>query len=148
MADDPRGHREAVSLRGSAEVAPQGTPRHHGPPSVGIDPDLIHPAQVDDDASVNDGGPGHAVGSAAHRDLESFLGGEPHRSLHIHLIGAARDQQRAPVDAAVPDSAAVVVVAVTGTENLSTDAGPQTRDRTLGGLRHSAPPINFGPWDG
>ena len=79
--------------------------------------------EVDDDPVVAQGGAGHVVASAPHRDLEVAVPCEAHRRGHVGDAAASGDQPGAPVDRTVPHGAGVVVVGVLGGDHLASEAG-------------------------
>ena len=83
---------------------------------------------------------------APHRtaDLDAVSGSEPHRRLHVRLVGAHGDGERAAVDGGVPDPASVVVRRITCLDDLAAQRAAELGDRSVRGLGHGVPPSACG----
>src|SRR5262245_30938502 len=94
VTDDAHGAYETVRIARHVELPEQGTAT--GPsPSVGwIDGDLVHAAEVDDDAAVARGMPQRAVAAAANRDLEVEIPPELQRGGDVVDAGRPDDEGR------------------------------------------------------
>ena len=95
----------------SAHVHPPSTP--HGAP-LGVDPDALHPSQVQDETAVAGSETWDAVTAPAYGEEEILLRGKPHRRDHVGHPDGTDDERGAPVVHGVVDFAGFVVVLVTG----------------------------------
>ena len=119
VAHQPGRGGQSERLGGGVHVAEQRATTHLDSAGVGIDLDVVDAAQVDHDRVVHDARTGHAVSAAADRDGMAVLGGEPDHRSYVGLVGAPGDQERAAVDAGVPDAPAVVVRRICSADHLA-----------------------------
>ena len=110
--DDPCGHGEAVLVRCGVDVAQQRTSLHAHHPRRGVDRDVVHRRQIDDESVVDATQTGAVVTAAADRDPEAAVAGELNRGRDIGLVGAVRDCRRMLVDHRVEEGAGLVVARV------------------------------------
>ena len=95
-------------------VAWSTSPQRH-PPSTRtvfvllVDPDALHPREVDHEAPVADAEARAVVAAAAHRQEQLLLAGEVHAGDHVRHVDAPGDQRGLLVDHAVVDLAGRVV---------------------------------------
>ena len=127
--DDAAGRREAVRVRGVVEHAPRGAALGAGRPGLGIDLNVRHAGQVDDDRVVGGAEAGHAVATAAHGQVELVLARVVHGRDHVVGGRAAHDDARPPVDHRVEDLARLVVACVARRDHLAADALAEPVDR-------------------
>jgi hypothetical protein len=132
------GGHQTVGLGGPVEVAHGGAARDRRDPSLGIDGHRVHEAKVDDEATVADGLPGHAVASTPDGDLEPALAREADGAGHVVDGLALGDDCRTPVDHGVEDHPGLVVVPVAGQDQVAGEAVTKRRAVEFG-HRHSSP---------
>jgi hypothetical protein len=87
-----------------------------------VDPNPLHPGEVDHKAAVAHGQARHIVATPMHRHQQAVVPGEIDGGDDICGPSTAGDKGGAPVDHAVPDRASVLVGLVRGTEQLSPQA--------------------------
>jgi hypothetical protein len=87
--------------------------------------DAVHPAEVDDDATVHGGQPGDVVPAAAYGERQAALTGHRHDLDHITGTPAAHDRRRSLVDHPVPDGPRRLVGVVLDSDDISADAPPR-----------------------
>ena len=102
-------------------VAASTSPQVQPPPTrtvraVGIDLDLLHGREVDDDSAVAGAEPGSVVPAAANRQQEVAIDGEAHHGGDVVRVGALGDQRGTLVDHRVVDLARLLVVRVLGAD--------------------------------
>ena len=102
VTDDPGRHRESVLLGGRVEVAQQGTALHPSTSALRIDPDAVHPSQVDDQAALAHRVPREAVSSTANGDLQIEVAAMADRRNHVANGRTRDDGGRSTVDIGVP----------------------------------------------
>ena len=136
--DDAAGRREAVGVRRVVEHAPRRAALGARRLRLGIDVNVRHAGQVDDDRVVGGAEAGDAVAAAAHGQVELVLAREVHGRDHVVGGRAAHDDARPPVDHRVEDLARLVVACVARRDHLAADALAEAVDR-LG--RHVRPPF-------
>ena len=122
-----------------AWVAASRSPSRAPPPTFarrasGSTVTCVHPAEVDHEAVVDDAGAGHAVPTAPDGDLETVRGGEPQGRLHVRLVGAPGDRERAAVDVGVPHPSCLVVRRVVRLDDVAAQGAAEVGDR---GVRRS-----------
>ena len=111
-----------VAASKSSQVAP---PPERAMPRLGIDLDLAHPGEVDDQPVVDGAVAGGVVASAPHRDLESLRLAEGERRSDVVGVDAAGDRRRPPVDQQVEAEPGPLVLAVGGCEHVAGKAPPE-----------------------
>ena len=90
-------------------------------PGVWVHSDPIHRTQVYDDASVTCGVAGEAVASSSNGREKPVLLSEQHGGADVSHFGTSDDECRIPVNGPVPDSPMVLIGAVAGAKDLTTD---------------------------
>src|SRR6185437_5452687 len=128
VRDNAGGHREPELLSLAIEVRELRAGLHSGGACLGIDPDPLHRAQIDDDSVVADREPGEAVASAADRDRKAGLARKANCGPDVADAGAPRDQRREAADRAVPDPAVLVVSGIDRTKNLTAERASEFVD--------------------
>src|SRR4029077_15363339 len=118
-ADHAAGRDQAVLLGGGVEVEPGGAAAGASDASVGIDLDVPHPGQVDDQAIVDRAVPGGVVGSSPHRHLWAVLLAERRGRRPVVGVDAARDRGGLPDDQQVEAKAGLVVLGVAWYEDVA-----------------------------
>src|SRR5205814_4290824 len=88
---------EPMPETGRVEILPERAAAACGGTGVGIDGDLAHEAQVDDDCSFADAVPGNAVAATAYRYRQAALGREGDRRGYVFDVERPRDQLGATV---------------------------------------------------
>jgi hypothetical protein len=81
--DAPAGGGQAVALRGTVDLCPGGAPAHAGDPRLGVDRDVVHPADVEDEPVLAQREARHGVATAAHGDAQVLVAGEGERRDHV-----------------------------------------------------------------
>jgi len=122
-------HREAVGLGGRIEVLPLSAATGAGPPPDRIDRHVPHPAQVDDEAVIDEPVAGHAMAAAADGDREIVRSRETNGPGDLSCVGALRNQRGSAVDHRVEGTARVVVTRVPRLHDGPTEAAPELVDR-------------------
>jgi hypothetical protein len=90
-----------------------------GNPGHRVDPDALHAREIDDQGVIDDAEVGEAVTAAADREREAMLMGEGHCCRDVGGVRRADDRQRAAVDREIDEPACLVIVRVTGRNELS-----------------------------
>jgi hypothetical protein len=119
VGDVPARAGQPERLGPPVELAEQGATGGRGHPAPGVDPDLGHGRQVDDDAAVAGREPGVAVAAAPDGDQQLLVAGEADGRDHVVGAGAAGDHRRVAVGGGVPDRPGPVVAGVAGEHHLA-----------------------------
>ena len=123
--DEPAGDRQAEGLCFVVEVGPGGTALRGGAAVLRVDGDGVHVRQVDDHPAVAGREPGDAVPATPHGHHETLAARELHRFHHVSGAGTANDQCRVLVVGSVPDRSGLVVIAVGGQDDLTSQRALQ-----------------------
>ncbi len=110
---------EPVRLRLPIEIAPEGACLHARHLRPGIDPDALHPREVEHDAAVDGRVAGRRVAAPANRQLRSGLPRMLHDRDHVDGSLHPGDRSRAAVEHAVPDAPRLVVRRIARPDELS-----------------------------
>jgi hypothetical protein len=125
VADDAPGKRQAVLLGGRVPVREGRSTTDPATALDRVDRHLPHPAQVDHQAVRGHRRTRRCVRAAADRQLE-VVGSREHDGFgDVGRAGGSDDQSGAPVDAAVPDGARLVVPGSARLQDLAFDPRPQ-----------------------
>jgi hypothetical protein len=125
VRDLAAGHGETVLLRRAVDVAPQRTCLRARRLPLGVDPDLAHAREVEDEAAVDRRVAGRGVATAADRQLDARLACKADDRDHVERALHARDRRRAAVDHPVPHAACLVVGRVAGPDQLALELRSQ-----------------------
>jgi hypothetical protein len=123
VADDPAGDAEAVRLALPIQVGHRASTVDLDGAGRRIHARSGHCGQVDDDAAVTHGVPGHRMRAATHRDPQLVVPAEPDRRHHIGRARAAGDQRRPSLDVSVPYLPGGVVFPVGGLDQPAGKVG-------------------------
>src|SRR5206468_1421458 len=127
----PARHGEAMRLRRGVELLPVRPGSGAGPTTHRIDDDAPHPAEIDDQAVVDQPVAGDAVAATADPDREVVLAREPDGPTDFRVIGRLGDHRRSPIDHRVERAAGVVVCGTAGLDDLAREAAPKLVDGAL-----------------
>jgi hypothetical protein len=89
----------------------------------GVNPDALHPAQVNHQSPVTHAVARDIMAATAHRHQQTVGAGEVDGVDHIGDASAAGNERRPLVDIGIPDLAGLIVAGVAGTEEWATQAG-------------------------
>ena len=127
--------REPVLLRRGVELAEQHAGLGPHGAVVGIDVDVLHQRQVDDDAAVAHREAGDAVAAGPHRHRAGRCPERAHRGDDVLGVAALGDEGRAPVvEHGVVDLAGLVVVGVARAKKRPVEVGRSSFDRGHGAM--------------
>jgi hypothetical protein len=124
--------RETVGIGGGRDVDGRRAGLGPGRPRRRVDLDLVHVAEVDDDAAVGSAMAGAAVAAAPDGELEARLAGEIDDGGDVRRVRHADDGGRVAVGEVVEDGPGVVVALVAGTEDAAVEAGAEVVDVEAG----------------
>ena len=150
--DDPARHDQPERLRGAVDVDPGGAGLHLHLAGRRIHLDLLVRREVDHHAAVAQRRAGDVVATAADRQRQAAVAGEPDALGDVTGVARPDDQGRAPLDHGVPDPARLGVAGVPGParrtaqasgEGLETVAVPDDgRGGNGRGVGHGSAPDN------
>src|SRR5262245_29897468 len=123
VADDPAGDGEPEDLALAVDVVVEATSFDADGLSQWVDARPSHERQVDHDAVVAEGVTRDGVPSAPHGGEQIVLAGEADGGDHVGDTATPGDQRRSAVDVPVPDLANVVVLRVTGSNQVAEEVG-------------------------
>ena len=103
---------QPVLGRSVVQIRPDRAALRARRPGLGVDGDPAHLRQVDHQAALADGAPGHVVPASPHRDLQPVGGREPHGRGHVDRPQALGDHGRPPVDQPVVDAPRALIVVI------------------------------------
>jgi hypothetical protein len=107
---------------------------------LGIDADALHRGKVDDQAVVDQGKAGTVVTASSYGDEKIIVPSKMHCGYNIRYVRAASDEERPLVDHAVIDLARLVILGVTGLNQLAAQAALKAIDHCfvkVGGFTRS-----------
>ena len=131
VADDPGRHRESVLLGGRVEVAEQRTALRASTSALRIDPDAVHPSEVDDQAALAHRVPREAVPSASDGDLQIMIAAVTDRRDHVLGARTSDHRGRSSVDVGVPGPSGLLEPHIERGDHLSVDPVSQCLRRQL-----------------
>ena len=131
----------AATVYSSARQAGLGP----GQPTLGVDVQALHRAEVEDDPALGRAVAGQAVAAAADRQLEAGLAGEDDGPRDVAGVGRLDDQRRATVDLREVDLAGVVVGRRPRADDRPGEAGDEGGDVGAGAGRRGWG-CGRGPW--
>ncbi len=146
--DGAGGNRQAVGVRRRVHIVPGAAAAHPDRPGAGVDGDVVHPREVDDEAILAQTQASPVVAAAADRREHPLLAAESHSCLDVLHVRAVRDQARPLVDHAVVDLAGLVVARVVRLDQLASQALPERCYTVVSGHR-ILPDLSVivGSWD-
>ena len=124
----PPGAASPKSLRLAIEIRPRRPALGPDGAALRIDPNPPHRRQVDHQPAVAGPEPGDVVPSAAHRQQQVVVGGEPDAGDDVGHAAAPGDHGRPPVDHAVPDLARLVVGRIAGLDHFALERASEILD--------------------
>src|SRR5262249_40849800 len=110
---------EAKGLRLVVEFPPSDATFSAGSAPGGVNPDALHPAQINHQAAVAYAVARDVMATAAHRHQQTVGVGKVDRVDHVRDASATGDERRPLVDIGIPDLAGLVVARIAGTEQLA-----------------------------
>ena len=119
MTDDADRTDETMLLRSDIELAEERSPARPRNARRGVDADIVHATEVDDDAAVGRGIAKPAMTASADSDFELPIAAEPNRRGDVVDAGRPNHDGRSTVDRRVPDPAGIVVCRVVGRNDLA-----------------------------
>ena len=129
VRDDARSGRKSEGRAFVVELAEQRACLDEGPRRFGLDANALHGLQVDDEPAVAGGLAGDAVAAGTDSSQQTVLACEVDGVAHIGGASAAGDQGRLPVEHAVPDTPARIVVRATLKQQVAAQTGREGLDR-------------------
>src|SRR5215475_3093437 len=93
-----------------------------------VDPNPLHPGEVDHEATVTHGQTRHIVTTPMHRHQKAVVPGEIDGGNDICGPRTAGDESGAPINHAIPDLTSVLITLVSGTEQIPPQAGLEPLD--------------------
>jgi hypothetical protein len=123
VGHDPAGGGQPQPLGRLVELPPEQARLRPDAAGGGVDPDLLHRRQVEDQAAVAAGRAGHVVPAAPDGQRQAAGPAVLDPGPHVGGAGAARDQGRALVDGAVPELPRRPVPGVPGPEQRPPEPG-------------------------
>ena len=93
----PESGGHAVGSGGDGVLGRRGSRRRPRGAALGVDLELLHAEQVEDDAAVGHAVPGHAVATAPDRQIEPGLGGQGHDACDVVGRGRHADDDGRPL---------------------------------------------------
>ncbi len=111
--------RQAVFMGGLVNVAPRAATFDICGFGIGIDPDFIHPGEVDDQSVIHQRQPGAVMPAAPDGDFYIVFSGIIYRLCHVIGILAFDDRPRMLVDHSVKNGPCLVVVFIPGQNQTS-----------------------------
>src|SRR5262245_66487417 len=123
MRDGSADRRQPEELGLAVELAPEHTCLRARGAGRRIDPDSLHPREVDDEPSVTERVARDSVAARAHTDQQITLACEADRGDNVRHAGAAGNASWTAVDRAVPDRASLVVPLVFGADHGAPEGG-------------------------
>jgi hypothetical protein len=118
VRDVPRSRGHPVAQRRGVKRPQQRAALYPRPPSLRVDPNPAHQAEIDHQAAVRHGHPERTVTAAFHADLQAKLAGHAHRRHHVAGARAAHDHLRPPVDQRIPHGPRTLIPRVTRQQQL------------------------------